>query len=83
MIRVVALGVFGLDQLLQRKPVRHLFIVGVLSLAGVVINPFGFDYVEQILRFGGRPAIWNERISNGCLRTSRRATASDLRCRFP
>lgn len=61
-IGVVALGVFGLDQLLQRKPVRHLFIVGVLSLAGVVINPFGFDYVEQILRFGGRPAIWNERI---------------------
>jgi len=37
-------------------------IVGVLSLAGVVINPFGLDYVDQIVRFSDHPAIWNERI---------------------
>ena len=59
---ILAFGLFGLDQIIRRKPVKHLIIVGVLSLAGVVVNPFGFDYVEQILRFGGRPAIWNERI---------------------
>jgi hypothetical protein len=61
-IGVLAFGVLGLDQLIRRKPIKHLVIVGVLSLAGMVVNPFGIDYVEQILRFGGRPAIWNERI---------------------
>lgn len=61
-IGIVILGVFGLDQLIRRRPVRHLIIVGVLSLAGLVVNPFGTDYVDQILRFGGRPEIWNDRI---------------------
>ncbi len=61
-IGILAFGVFGLDQIIRRKPVRHLMLVGVLCLAGLVINPFGIDYIDQIIRFGDRPAIWNERI---------------------
>jgi hypothetical protein len=61
-IGLAAFGVFGLHRLVHRQPIRHLLIVGVLSLAGLIVNPFGFDYVDQIFRFGGRPEIWNERI---------------------
>jgi hypothetical protein len=61
-IGIVAFGLFGLDQVIRRKPIRHLLIVGVLSLAGMVVNPFGLDYIDQIVRFGARPEIWNERI---------------------
>ncbi|MGE3797937.1 MAG: hypothetical protein AB7G88_08855 [Thermomicrobiales bacterium] len=61
-IGIVALALFGLDQIIRRRPVKHLLIVGVLSLAGIVVNPFGVDYIDQIFRFGGRPEVWNERI---------------------
>ena len=61
-IGIGILGLFGLDQLIQRRPVKHLLAVGVLCMAGLVVNPFGLDYVEQIIRFTNRPEIWNQRI---------------------
>jgi hypothetical protein len=61
-IGIGILGLFGLDQLIRRKPVRHLIIVGVLCLAGMVVNPYGLEYLEVILRYPSRPEIWNERI---------------------
>ena len=61
-IGIAILGAFGLDQLIRRKPIRHLLIVGVLCLAGMLINPYGLEYVEIILRYPSRPEIWNDRI---------------------
>ncbi|CAN5868984.1 hypothetical protein BH24CHL4_BH24CHL4_21920 [soil metagenome] len=61
-IGIAILGVFGLDQLIRRKAVRHLIIVGVLCLAGMVVNPYGLEYLEVILRYPNRPEIWNDRI---------------------
>jgi hypothetical protein len=61
-IGIAIFGLFGLDQLIRRKPVRHLIIVGVLCLAGMLINPYGPEYLEVILRYPSRPEIWNERI---------------------
>lgn len=59
-IGIGILGLFGLDHLIHRRPVRHVLVVGVLCVAGVAVNPFGLDYVDQILRFGNRPEMWNQ-----------------------
>jgi len=61
-IGIGILGCFGLDRMLRGESIRHPLIVGVLCLAGIIVNPFGLEFVEPIFRFTGRPESWNREI---------------------
>jgi len=50
---LAGIGLFGaywLEQLIRRRPHKHLILVGIAMIGLIAINPYGFDYYTYLWR---------------------------------
>lgn len=40
------IAIFGLGEILEKKPFKHYIYAGLISLAALVINPWGWEYIK-------------------------------------
>ena len=43
------IAMFGLGEILDKKPFKHYIIAGLLSFASLIINPWGWEYIKFLL----------------------------------
>ena len=43
------IAIFGIGEILERKPFKHYIISGILSFAALIINPWGWEYIKFLL----------------------------------
>ena len=43
------IALFGIGEILEKKPFKHYIISGIISFASLIINPWGWEYIKFLL----------------------------------
>ena len=47
-VGVITLGIYGMEQMVRRRPALHIFGITAASAAALVVNPYGVAYYRQL-----------------------------------